>query len=159
MFRASQCLIKKVAAASAPVGRSFATYKTSTGLVGLAVDVNGRETLLDLAASIKETVKGVPATSQYRINVEKWFTYIGSVAEGTQDIKKIEDEIAMGQIEELIEMAKDELELVQIYIDEKGWVQVAEEQKDAEALVADMKDSIYFTNPLPPPPADDEAKK
>ena len=57
MFRASQCLIKKVAAASAPVGRSFATYKTSTGLVGLAVDVNGRETLLDLPASIKETVK------------------------------------------------------------------------------------------------------
>ena len=31
-------------------------------------------------------------------------------------IKKIEDEIGLGQIEELIEMAKDELHLVDYYI-------------------------------------------
>ena len=37
--------------------RNFATYKTSTGLVGLAVDPNGRETLQDLSAEILSTVK------------------------------------------------------------------------------------------------------
>ena len=42
---------------SVPQCRMMGTYKTSTGLVGLAVDPNGRETLLDLAASIKEAVK------------------------------------------------------------------------------------------------------
>jgi hypothetical protein len=37
--------------------RSFATYKTSTGLVGLAVDPNGRETLLNISNEILESIK------------------------------------------------------------------------------------------------------
>jgi hypothetical protein len=37
--------------------RNFATYKSSTGLVGLAVDPNGRETLQDLAQEILVAVK------------------------------------------------------------------------------------------------------
>ena len=44
---------KQIASAS----RRFATYKSSTGLVGLAVDPNGRETLQDLAAQILSSVK------------------------------------------------------------------------------------------------------
>ena len=36
---------------------SFATYKTTTGLVGLPVDVNGRETILDLSSKVLESVK------------------------------------------------------------------------------------------------------
>lgn len=53
MFRVSKAL-QKVAQ---PMCRSLGTYKTSTGLVGLEVDPNGRQTLLDLASSIKEAVK------------------------------------------------------------------------------------------------------
>ena len=101
----------------------------------------------------------IPATSQYRIDVEKWFNYIGKTCEGTHDVKKIEDEVNMGQIEELIEMAKDELSFAQLYIDEKGWEQVAEEQRDADAMLAGMADTIYFTNPLPPPPAPEAEEK
>jgi hypothetical protein len=56
MFRAATSAITK-AAKAAPIGRSFATYKTSTGLVGLAVDVNGRDTLLELSSKIKEAVQ------------------------------------------------------------------------------------------------------
>lgn len=37
--------------------RNFATYKSSTGLVGLAVDPNGGETLNKLAEQILTTVK------------------------------------------------------------------------------------------------------
>ena len=37
--------------------RLFGTYKTSTGLVGLAVDPNGRETLLKLSGDILDAVK------------------------------------------------------------------------------------------------------
>ena len=72
MFKFTQAVIKQ----TLPAARSFSTYKTSTGLVGLAVDVNGRETLLDLSSKIMEAVKPIPASSQYRINVEKWFTFI-----------------------------------------------------------------------------------
>lgn len=36
---------------------SFATYKTSTGLVGLAVDPNGRETLMSVSQQILGAVK------------------------------------------------------------------------------------------------------
>ena len=56
-------------------------------------------------------------------------------------------------------MAKDELELIGVYIEQKGWEQVAEEQRTADAMIADMADTIYFTNPLPPPPAEEEEKK
>ena len=56
-------------------------------------------------------------------------------------------------------MAKDELNLVDLYIKGKGWEQVAEEQRDADAMIAGMADTIYFTNPLPPPAAIEEEKK
>ncbi len=36
---------------------NFATYKTSTGLVGLAVDANGRETLQKISEQILQSVK------------------------------------------------------------------------------------------------------
>jgi len=72
MFKYTQAVIKQ----ALPAYRSLSTYKTSTGLVGLAVDVNGRDTLLDLSTKIMEAVKPIPASSQYRINVEKWFTFI-----------------------------------------------------------------------------------
>lgn len=39
------------------VRRAMATYKTSTGLVGLSVDPNGRETLFNLSQDIMEAVK------------------------------------------------------------------------------------------------------
>ena len=35
-----------------PGVRRFATYKTSTGLVGLQVDPNGRETLMQLCSDV-----------------------------------------------------------------------------------------------------------
>ena len=57
MFRyAIKGVVAKVPRQSV-AGRSFATYKTSTGLVGLAVDPNGRETLMNLASEVLQSVK------------------------------------------------------------------------------------------------------
>ena len=39
-----------------PCGRAFGTYKTSTGLVGLAVDPNGRENLIAVADQILDSI-------------------------------------------------------------------------------------------------------
>jgi hypothetical protein len=40
-----------------PLVSSFSTYKTTTGIVGLNVDENGRETLMQLSADILNNVK------------------------------------------------------------------------------------------------------
>ena len=37
--------------------RSLSTYKTSTGMVGLAVEVDGRAKLLEISNEILESVK------------------------------------------------------------------------------------------------------
>jgi len=131
----------------------FGTYKTSTGLVGLKVDPDGRNTLLRLCGEVLESIQKIPATAQYRINVEKWFKYIEKVSKKHEQILDIEQEINLGQIEEIIVMAKDELELIQYYYDNKGWDLVESNQKEAEALIADMADSIYFSSPQDKPPA------
>jgi hypothetical protein len=78
------------------------------------------------------------------------------------DIRRIEDEIGYGQIEELIIMAQDELELIDEYVDNEGWKLVAEEKSRANEMVKQMEDSIYFSNPaevLPEGDATEEAKK
>jgi hypothetical protein len=74
-------------------------------------------------------------------------------------VRAIEDEIGLGQIEEVIEIAKDELALVDYYYENKGWELVADEKRRADKVVEAMADSINFTTqastvpPPPPPPA------
>lgn len=53
MFRsAARSLTSSILISSRPM-----TYKTSTGLAGLAVDPNGRETLRNLSVQVLESVK------------------------------------------------------------------------------------------------------
>jgi NADH dehydrogenase (ubiquinone) 1 alpha subcomplex subunit 5 len=125
----------------------FATYKTSTGLVGLAVDPNGRENLQAISQKVLDAAKKLPAGIEYRNHLEQWFNYLKKVATEKTDIKAIEDEVDLGQIEELIEIGKSELELVHYYAENKAWELVEEAQKDANELVDHLADSIYFTNP------------
>ena len=95
--------------------RGFSTYKTSTGLVGLAVDPNARSNLLQLSETVLSAVQKIPSSSQYRVDVEKWFQFIHKTATAVSDVKAIEDEVGLGQIEEVMEMAKRELELIDYY--------------------------------------------
>ncbi len=44
-------------------------------------------------------------------------------------------------------MAKDELELIDYYYENKIWEAVARAQREADETIADMADSIYFTSP------------
>ena len=81
------------------------------------------------------------------------------VANDTSDIRKIEDEIAVGQIEEILTMAADELELIDTYVDSKGWELVADEQTRADTMIEGMKDTIYFSNPAEPAKAEEEEEK
>lgn len=95
--------------------RGLATYKTSTGLVGLRVDPQGRETLLTVSSQVLNAVQKIPTSSEYRTHVEQWFQFIHKSATTIEDLKKLENDIGLGQVEEVIEMAKTELELIDYY--------------------------------------------
>jgi len=138
--------------------RSLATYKTSTGLVGLAVDPNGKETLLKLSEEVLESVTRIPADAQYRINVEGFFKHIHTTCGTTDDIQQIETTLDLGQIEEVIVNAQDELGLIDYYFENKGWELVKAAHEEADKMVLEMADSIFFTDPenhpakIQPPP-------
>jgi NADH dehydrogenase (ubiquinone) 1 alpha subcomplex subunit 5 len=87
MFRASRVL-------------RMAVTKTTTGIVGLPVNVNARQ---DLIATYKDAVERI---TKYRL----------SVAEKHAEESAIEKEINCGQLEELIEQAEDELSVIPVYL-------------------------------------------
>lgn len=62
-------------------------------------------------------------------------------------ILDIENKIELGQIEEVIEIAKEELELVEFYFAEKGWELVAAAKEEADFMKKEMADTLYFTDP------------
>ena len=172
--------------AGATAGRNLATYKSSTGLVGLAVDPNGRETLSKLSGEVLCALQvcldmwfglfkngnvvcsknsccnlqcacsfqqKIPDHSDYRKSTEQWFNFIQKVTAEKENVSlkvckvlflncsaikirlrswfsvtvyyyeftnnsqiiDIEKEIDLGQIEEVIEMAKAELNVVNYY--------------------------------------------
>lgn len=92
---------------------NFATYKTSTGLVGLAVDPNGRENLNALANKVLASIQvrnsciafsfawpgfysasfpqqqRLPADSGYRVEVEQWYNFIKKVTTEKSDVRNV----------------------------------------------------------------------
>jgi hypothetical protein len=55
-----------------------------------------------------------PAQAGYRINTEKIIKHRMSIVEQSSDYEQVEELIGCGQTEELIEQAKDELELIPV---------------------------------------------
>lgn len=89
----------------------------------------------------------LPSTAQYRTTVEQWFTNIHDTCQKSSSIKEIEDELELGQIEEVIENAKDELELIDYYYENKMWELVDEAKEEGNKIAEQMADSIYFFSP------------
>ena len=71
----------------------------------------------------------IPATSQYRKDVEATFAYRSKVANESADEDVIEDTIGMGQLEELIVQANDETKVIKMYSEHKLWEAVEELHK------------------------------
>lgn len=66
----------------------------------------------ELYTKTLEAVSDLPEKAAYRINVEKTTRYRLGVVSGTDDISEIEKTLGVGFVEEIIEQARDELELV-----------------------------------------------
>ena len=64
----------------------------------------------------------LPETAQYRVDVEKIARYRIKVAmENPEDPEMVEDLCQCGQVEELVQQAEDEMEVLDMYLKERLW--------------------------------------
>jgi NADH dehydrogenase (ubiquinone) 1 alpha subcomplex subunit 5 len=70
----------------------------------------------------KMEASDMPETAQYRIDVTKWCTYvIRQVMENPDNPEAVEEAVRMGQVEELIDMAGDEMICLDVYLKTRMW--------------------------------------
>ena len=85
--------------------------------MGLAVEPDAKPILLDLYAKTLEALEAVPPSAEYRKTVEGMTKERLAVVEKTDDLGAIEAAIGCGQVEQLIEQAKDELSLIPMLVE------------------------------------------
>jgi NADH dehydrogenase (ubiquinone) 1 alpha subcomplex subunit 5 len=90
----------------------LARVKETTGIVGLDVVPNAREVLIGLYTKTLKEIQAVPEDEGYRKAVESFTTQRLKVCHEEQDWEDIEKRLGCGQVEELIEEARDELTLI-----------------------------------------------
>merc|ERR1711865_270755 len=121
----------RVAQASRPtMCRAFAV-KTTTGIVGYPVDPHAHETLKGLYSQTFEALSDIPADAEYRKCVEAITNHRLKVITEQADWIEVEEMIGF-QMEEMIQDAKDELELIPQMAEWKPWVGSSGEIKNDE---------------------------
>eukprot|EP00980_Cylindrotheca_fusiformis_P007654 scaffold1605_cov141-Cylindrotheca_fusiformis.AAC.17 len=139
LSRVSQLAVKRTLfqVASRPTGFAFFSTaevvpgygkgKTSTGIVGLPVDPNAVSNIIVKYQALLDRMAAsdMPETAQYRVDVEKIARYRIKVAmENPDDPDMVEDLCQCGQVEELVEQAKDEMLVLDMYLKERLWEQI-----------------------------------
>lgn len=105
--------LPRVATARAPVAMAgLRGIKTTTGIVGLPVEPNAKAFLISLYSQTLDALEPVPPSSEYRKSVEALVKERLAVVESEDELAAIEAKIGGGQVEQLIEQAKDELKLI-----------------------------------------------
>jgi len=88
-------------------------HKTTTGLVGLAVDPDSRKHLMMACHQVLRMMQEfIPEGTKYRRDTELVYQYWLNVARHHTDEAEIERIINRGQMEELLEMAKDDISVI-----------------------------------------------
>ncbi|XP_058181981.1 probable NADH dehydrogenase [ubiquinone] 1 alpha subcomplex subunit 5, mitochondrial [Rhododendron vialii] len=95
--------------------------KETTGIVGLEVVPNAREVLISLYGKTLKEIQTVPEDEGYRKAVESFTRHRLKVCQEEQDWETIEKRLGCGQVEELIEEAQDELQLIAKMIEWDPW--------------------------------------
>ena len=97
-------------------------YKHTTGIVGIEALPNAREALATVVKEMLAQVKKkIPEGTGYRKIVEATYKSRLDIIEKTLNPTDIESSIGVGQIEELVAQAKDELRLVSQMASWKPW--------------------------------------
>ncbi|KAA0162622.1 hypothetical protein FNF31_03150 [Cafeteria roenbergensis] len=99
----------------------MAYTKKTTGIVGLPVEPNARAILIDLYSTFLEKVKIIPEEAGFRRIMTNLNAYRLKTVQDNEDIAAIEDLNEGFQVEELIEMAKNDIECVSVYFKYRMW--------------------------------------
>ena len=97
------------------------------------MDHNAVSKVVELNQSLldKMAQSDMPESAQYRINVTKIANFRISVCnENLNDPEKVEELVACGQVEELVEQAKDEHEVMDMYLEKRYWELVGSSSAD-----------------------------
>ncbi|KAL4069581.1 ETC complex I subunit conserved region-domain-containing protein [Scleroderma yunnanense] len=109
MFRLTRPLLQQV-------------LKKSTGITGLAVHPNPLPELVQTYESTLSVLSSAPPTSVYRQSVEALTRHKLNIIKGVNgDIAAAEKQLDEGQVEESLEIAKDELKLAKNMLEWKAW--------------------------------------
>mmetsp|Transcript_13062 Transcript_13062/g.35150 ORF Transcript_13062/g.35150 Transcript_13062/m.35150 type:complete len:96 (+) Transcript_13062:361-648(+) len=76
---------------------------------------------MGLYRAIFVALEEVPAEAKYRVNVEKTISHRMRLVEATEDLLELEEKLGLGKLEEVIEQAKDELQLVPFMTEHQPW--------------------------------------
>ncbi|XP_062338869.1 NADH dehydrogenase [ubiquinone] 1 alpha subcomplex subunit 5 [Osmerus eperlanus] len=101
--------------------------KKTTGLVGLAVSHNPHERLRVLYSKILASLQTMPQDAAYRKYTEQLVNHRFNLIKTELDVKKLEQKINCGQIEEVIAQAEFELSLSRKMAEWKPWEPLIEE--------------------------------
>ncbi|CAL1371094.1 unnamed protein product [Linum trigynum] len=99
----------------------MAKVKQTTGIVGLDVVPNAKEVLISLYSKTLNEIQAVPPDEGYRKAVESFTKHRLKVCQEEEDWEAIEKRLGCGQVEELIEEARDELKLIEKMIEWDPW--------------------------------------
>ena len=96
--------------------------------MGLAVEPDWYNVMLKKFQALLDKMEAsdMPETAQYRMDVTKWCNYVIATVKANPDSPEaVEDAVQMGQVEELIEMADDEMICLDTYLSTRMWELVA----------------------------------
>jgi NADH dehydrogenase (ubiquinone) 1 alpha subcomplex subunit 5 len=91
------------------------------------VDHHAPQKIIDLNQALldKMAASDMPETAQYRITLETIARYRMKVCEEHfEESETIEGLIECGQVEELVEQAKDEMEVLDMYLENRLWEKI-----------------------------------
>ncbi|XP_032728056.1 NADH dehydrogenase [ubiquinone] 1 alpha subcomplex subunit 5-like [Lontra canadensis] len=101
--------------------------KKTTGLVGLAVCESPHEGLRILYTKILDVLEQIPKNAAYRKYTEQITNEKLSMVKAEPDVKKLEDQLQCGQLEEVILQAENELSLARNMLQWKPWEPLVDE--------------------------------
>ncbi|XP_007531737.1 NADH dehydrogenase [ubiquinone] 1 alpha subcomplex subunit 5 isoform X1 [Erinaceus europaeus] len=101
--------------------------KKTTGLVGLAVCDTPHERLKILYAKILDVLDQIPKNAAYRKYTEQITNEKLSMVKAEPNVKKLEEQLQSGQIEEVIVQAENELSLARKMVQWKPWEPLVDE--------------------------------
>ncbi|XP_007471349.1 PREDICTED: NADH dehydrogenase [ubiquinone] 1 alpha subcomplex subunit 5-like isoform X2 [Lipotes vexillifer] len=101
--------------------------RKTTGLVGLAVCESPHERLKILYTKILDVLGQIPKNAAYRKYTEQITNEKLSMVKAEPNVKKLEEQLQGGQIEEVILQAENELSLARKMVQWKPWEPLVEE--------------------------------